>query len=129
MAIQVNVDDGVITIALEENFDYRSRESFQRAFKKKPKKSQYFIDFDKVSFVDSSALGLLLILREYNGCNGSAIHLINTNKETRKMLEMVKFTTLFQLDKPTQQTPNKLDQEKENLKETFQDLFKRRKHL
>lgn len=130
MTIQVTTSDNVRTITLEEgHFDYRCRESFQVAYKNHPKNSEYIIDFKSVRYMDSSALGLLLILRERNGGDGSRIHLINCNSSVKELLKTVKFTNLFDMEKPKLKMPDKLEQEEDALKETFQDLLRRRKRL
>ena len=129
MAIQATFIGNICTIILEEYFDYTCREAFLKIYKDQPKEREYIIDFNTVRYMDSSALGALLILRQQNGGDGSKIHLINYNSDMKNILEEVKFTTLFNMDSQKVKTPDKLEQEEKELEKTFQDLLKRRKHL
>lgn len=129
MAIRVAREDDLITITLEEQFDYTCRESFQKIYKNQPKNRKYLLDFEAVRFIDSSALGFLLILREHNGGDGAQIHLVNCGSVVRELLEAVKCTHLFDMDSQKLKVPDKMEQEEADLAKGFQDLLKRRKRL
>ncbi len=129
MVMQVTMTDTLCTIILEEHFDYSCRELFQTIYQENPKNFEYIIDFDVVRYIDSSALGLLLILREFNGGDGSLIHLIHCNPYVKELFNTVKFSQFFNMEHPKLQQPDKLEEEEVALEKTFLDLLKRRKHL
>ena len=129
MVMRVTRTDTSCTIILDENFDYTCRELFQTIYKENSKKTEYIIDFHSVRLVDSSALGLLLVLREYNGCDGSLIHLIHCNPQVKELFSTVKFSQFFNMESSKFHQPDKLEEEEVELEKTFQDLLKRRKHL
>jgi anti-anti-sigma factor len=54
------------------------------------------IDFDHVDYMDSAALGMLLLLRERFGSR--PIRLVHTRGTVRAVLDVANFGRLFQLD-------------------------------
>ncbi len=57
--------------------------------------SQIIIDMDELEYLDSSALGMLLMLRERAGGASAKIQLINISPAVGKILSTVKFDKLF----------------------------------
>jgi len=61
------------------------------------------LDFSDTTYIDSSALGMLLILREKVNPNHAAekttnIKLVNTNSEIFKILGLANFNMLFDIE-------------------------------
>jgi anti-anti-sigma factor len=55
------------------------------------------MDMTDVSYLDSSALGLLLVFKEMGGQKGKTISIRNPSPQVLKILKIVKFETLFKI--------------------------------
>lgn len=55
------------------------------------------LDFQGVTFLESSALGILLLLREQAEAKGTQMALLNPSAAVRAALEAVQFGKLFEL--------------------------------
>ncbi len=53
------------------------------------------LDFSQTQYIDSSALGMLLMLREELGGDDADIELVNCAQEVRNLLDLAQFGTLF----------------------------------
>ena len=52
----------------------------------------------ETSYLDSSALGMLLLLRDHAGGDNAKIKIINCNSDVRKILSISNFEQLFTID-------------------------------
>ena len=57
--------------------------------------SRVIVDMGRVEYVDSSGLGMLLVLRERCGGDSSDIDIVNANSNVKKILETTNFQRLF----------------------------------
>ena len=67
MQIKVNVNDNVAVISMNGRFDFNSHRDFRSASEQATKAegvSEIEVDMNDVDYLDSSALGMLLLLRE-----------------------------------------------------------------
>ena len=80
-------DGEIVTISITGRFDFGQQAEFRRAYESdaRPGKA-VVIDLGKVDYVDSSALGMMLVLREHMGNDGSKIRIINCRPEIRSIL-------------------------------------------
>ncbi len=60
--------------------------------------SQCELDLSGVSFIDSAALGMLLLLREKAQTCGFSIELFRPQGQVKKMLEISEFGTMFRIE-------------------------------
>lgn len=83
------------TLFIKGRFDIASYEVFNNAYSEFIGRVQQFqIDLSMTSFMDSSALGMLLLLREKAG-ETTDIELINANDDVTKILQIAQFHQLF----------------------------------
>ncbi len=89
-------DGASVTIAISGRFDFGQQADFRRAYETEatPDKT-VVIDLGKVDYVDSSALGMMLVLREHMNNDGSKIRIINCRPEIRSILTISNFEKLF----------------------------------
>lgn len=103
MSIYILTKEDSITISLENDFTFHHHADFRKAYEQNldDKKKVIIIDFAKTNFIDSAALGMLLILREYIEESGKtiAIELINCRKEVFEILAISNFSKLFSIRK------------------------------
>lgn len=69
-------DDGTLTLRVAGRFDFRSRETFLRAYEECEREpSAFVVDLRDTEYVDSSALGMLLLLRDFAASKGASVTL------------------------------------------------------
>lgn len=101
MAISAAVsDDGtVLTIAIKGRFDFSAHQDFRGAYENLDSKpSRYVIDMSETAYLDSSALGMLLLLRDHAGGDKAKIEIKNTSTDVRRILTISNFEQLFNVD-------------------------------
>lgn len=88
-----------ITIAVSGKFDFQLYDEFRGAYVDTPGVGvDYIVDLKGTDYLDSSALGMLLLLREHAGGEGSRIKLANASPEVRKILDVANFGKLFEVN-------------------------------
>ncbi|MBF0135173.1 MAG: STAS domain-containing protein [Magnetococcus sp. DMHC-1] len=96
--ITIEENSGLVTLRLPAEFNYKSHREFRECYAHRSPKQAYVIDFSNVIKFDSSALGMLLLLRSHCGENKANIHLINCNPHVRRVLEVARFNDFFRID-------------------------------
>jgi HptB-dependent secretion and biofilm anti anti-sigma factor len=56
------------------------------------------VDLKDATYLDSSALGMLLLLREHAGGDESDIRVVNSSPDVRKILGISNFDKLFDIN-------------------------------
>ena len=101
MSITANVsDDGnTLTIAIEGRFDASVLDDFRKCYEESESSaaSEYVVDFNDTMYLDSSALGMLLVLRDYAGGDEYDIKIINCSDEIKKIFTISNFSQLFDI--------------------------------
>ena len=95
VASEVSLDGKELTIAIKGRFDFGSHQAFRDAYERFYKVPQtYIVDLKEATYLDSSALGMLLLLRDHAG-NAADVRVINSNPDVRKILAISNFEKLF----------------------------------
>lgn len=100
MSLTIHHDDELdcLTLQLGEHFDFSVHRDFHDAcLGEVPRARSYMIDLASVSSMDSSALGMLLLLREHAGGDRAEIRIINVDSALRGTLRVAGFDKLFKL--------------------------------
>jgi anti-anti-sigma factor len=88
-----------VTIAIEGRFDFAQHKAFRDVYQDiDPKAMTFIIDLFDSSYLDSSALGMLLLLREYAGSEKAQVRIIGAGEDVRRVLKIANFEKLFILD-------------------------------
>ncbi|MBX9962066.1 MAG: STAS domain-containing protein [Burkholderiales bacterium] len=98
MQAQVQQQNGKSVIRLEGRFDFNAHRTFREAYEPAlglPDISEFEIDFGKVEYLDSSALGMLLMLKEKAQVSGKTVALVNCRGTAKQVLEIANFGKLF----------------------------------
>lgn len=101
MTITSNLSDdsNELTIKVTGRFDFSSLQLFRSAYEKiLPPPRAYVIDLKDSDYLDSSALGMLLALRDHAGGDDAKIRIINSNGDVRKILVITKLDELFMVE-------------------------------
>jgi anti-anti-sigma factor len=90
-------DKTEVTIHVAGRFDFSSHREFMAAYKEFPKgEKKYVVDLENTEYMDSSAMGMLLQLREYSK-NGVGVSLANPNEGVSEILRIANFDKLFRI--------------------------------
>jgi anti-anti-sigma factor len=98
MLIKEIIKDAKATLMLEGRFDFNSHRDFRIAYDNLLNNSairDIEINFEKVDYLDSSALGMLLLLREKVEASGRKIALSGLRGTVKQVLEIANFQRLF----------------------------------
>jgi anti-anti-sigma factor len=97
--IQISEEGKVLTISISGRFDITIYKDFSDAYKNKlDSVSKWIIDMNNTEYVDSSALGMLLMLRERAGGENADINIVNTSPGVKKIFETANFNKLFSIE-------------------------------
>jgi HptB-dependent secretion and biofilm anti anti-sigma factor len=85
-----------VIIAVTGSFDFELYDQFRAAYANTAGNGvAYVIDLSETEYLDSSALGMLLLLREHAGGKASNIEIRGASGEIRKLLDVANFSRLF----------------------------------
>lgn len=101
MLINQKIDGAAARLNLEGRFDFHSHRDFRTAYEaplSKPEIKEIVIDFGHVDYLDSSALGMLLLLREKAEAGGKKVRLANISGAVKQVLEIANFGKLFTIE-------------------------------
>lgn len=91
-------DGNKLTITIKGRFDFGKHQEFRQAYERQhPRPDQVIVDLEHATYLDSSALGMLLLLRDYVGGNRAAVRVVNTCSDVRKILAISNFDKLFDI--------------------------------
>jgi len=96
--VSENSSDGeVVTVSVAGRFDYRIYDSFKASFNEIDKdRTTVNVDLSKTEYMDSTALGMLLMLREHVG-RAVQICLVKPPPEVMHVLAIANFDKLFSI--------------------------------
>lgn len=101
MALETKLDEAskTLTISLSGRFDFGVHQEFRKATEQAEKGvSTIIVEMAQVDYLDSSALGMLLVLRDKVGENKEAVRIRNAKPDVKKILEIANFHMLFTLE-------------------------------
>ncbi len=100
MDTNVSVNDTRAVIRLEGRFDFNAHREFREAVEKAMQPDgvkEIQVDLSKVAYLDSSALGMLLMLRDKAQGKSRSVHLTNCKGSVKQVLEIANFGKLFSI--------------------------------
>ena len=96
---EVSADGSKLTIAIKGRFDFAKHQEFRDAYEElSPAPACVVVDLKEATYLDSSALGMLLLLREHSGGDDSDIRVVNSSPDVRKILGISNFDKLFDIN-------------------------------
>ena len=93
---EVSPDGRKLTISVKGRFDFAKHQEFRQSYEDK-KLSAVVVDLKDATYLDSSALGMLLLLRDHAGGDDSDVRVVNSNTDVRKILAISNFDKLFDI--------------------------------
>ncbi|WP_283789834.1 STAS domain-containing protein [Bermanella sp. WJH001] len=99
MPVNASIKGDELTVTVEGRFDFSAHQEFRDAYEDAGAGvSKYVIDMSKASYLDSSALGMLLLLRDHAGGESSNVRITRCNADVKKILTISNFEQLFTID-------------------------------
>jgi anti-anti-sigma factor len=93
-----SVEGDKVTIAVAGKFDFQLYDEFRASYADTAGDGvEYVVDLAETEYLDSSALGMLLLLREHAGGETSSIEIKQATAEVRKILDVANFGKLFKI--------------------------------
>ncbi|MCF6324494.1 MAG: STAS domain-containing protein [Gammaproteobacteria bacterium] len=100
LTTQLSNDGSLLTISINGRFDFNLYKDFRDAYESCLNKGniKFIINLSQTEYMDSSALGMLLVLKERTGSGSSAIVLKHCNKEIKNILSISNFDKIFTIE-------------------------------
>lgn len=98
MGVQAEIDSSgkELTIKVDGRFDFSAHQEFRDAYESiSTDVNNYVVDLSSTSYLDSSALGMLLLLRDHAGGDNANIKITKCNDDVKKILTISNFEQLF----------------------------------
>lgn len=98
MDTNVSTIDSRAVIKLEGRFDFNAHREFREAVEKAMQPDgikDIHVDLGNVAYLDSSALGMLLMLRDKAHAKSRTVTLANCRGSVKQVLEIANFGKLF----------------------------------
>jgi anti-anti-sigma factor len=101
VATNLNTETHTLEISISGRFDFSIHQNFRKITQQiNTSVKMIVIDLSDTDYMDSSALGMLLVLRDKVNENKEAIVIKNVKEDVRKILQIANFDKLFTLDPP-----------------------------
>jgi len=98
LTVHHDSENDSLTLQLGERFDFSVHRDFHDAcLGAEARARSYIVDLSDVTSMDSSALGMLLLLREHAGAERAEIRIVNAGTELRRTFKVAGFDKLFVL--------------------------------
>ncbi|HEB99902.1 MAG TPA: anti-sigma factor antagonist [Thiotrichales bacterium] len=90
-------DGKEVVIDVSGRFDFSLQKEFRDAYRDYDGGLSYRVDLSNAEYMDSSALGMLLLLRKHAGDVSQRVRLTGANGTVKKILEVANFDKMFAL--------------------------------
>ncbi len=96
----ISNDGKIMHLSVTGRFDYKITKEFRDTYKKAAmqKGVTYYINLNDTSYIDSSALGILLLLREGAKYNGGRVIIEQPGEQVNNVLKIANFEKLFTIN-------------------------------
>lgn len=99
IATNPSIDGKTLTIKISDRFDFTVHSALRAAYAaQQPRFQTYVLDLRETTYMDSSALGMLLQLKEHAGGAKSAVHIKNARPAIKEILAVANFQQLMTID-------------------------------
>ena len=100
MSISMSVadDNKTATMKISGKFDFSLHNDFRKSYKDVSiNAGEYAVDLSGTEYLDSSALGMLLLLKEHADSQSSTVRLLGFSDEIYEILTIASFDKIFTL--------------------------------
>ncbi|HET8933995.1 MAG TPA: STAS domain-containing protein [Polyangiales bacterium] len=93
----VKQSDQCTIIKINGRFDFSCHSAFREAYSGSTPGTEFIVDMAEASYMDSAALGMLLLLREHTQQQGGKVTITNCRGQTYDVLQIANFHRLFKI--------------------------------
>ncbi len=98
MAITAQASNATLTLNISGSFDFKAQQEFRNAYKNVDGEiKSYIVNLSATEYLDSSALGMMLMLREHAGGDSADIEIRGSNDEVGRILKIARFDKMFRI--------------------------------
>ena len=100
MALTRSLDDGekTLTLTVSENFLFSMYREFRDAYEHYKRPGGHIrVNLAGASYMDSSALGMLMLLRDHAQAHDQDVVIVSPPQSVRRVLEIASFDKLFRI--------------------------------
>ncbi len=90
-----STEDNEVVIQISDKFEFSSQKQFREAYQSYDSGCRFIVDMGNVDYMDSSALGMLLMLRDHAGGNRDNLVLRAVSPTLQKVLSIANFERMF----------------------------------
>ncbi|MBV1915329.1 MAG: STAS domain-containing protein [Pseudomonadales bacterium] len=90
-------DGKELVIDIDGRFDFSVHQQFRDAYEYEKGVERFCLDMKKTTYLDSAALGMLLLIRDFGGGEKAMIRIINCNEDVKNILTVSSFDQLFSI--------------------------------
>lgn len=87
-----------VVIDIKGRFDFSMQKDFRDAYRDYGKEKKYIVNLGHTEYMDSSALGMLLLLRKHAGDSSANVVLSGASDSVKKILDIANFGKLFVIE-------------------------------
>ena len=87
-----------MTIRVVGRFDFHVNDAFRRAYEPHAPGTTFVVDLHGTEYLDSSALGMLVLLRRHAGGDAADVRIANASPGIRRILQIAKFEKLYRIE-------------------------------
>ncbi len=101
MAVNVNFskENKQMSIMINDRFDFALHQQFRDSYKKCFEQNlNYILDLSSTSYMDSSALGMILLLKDHVDLHQSKLVIRKPNETVNKILKIAQFHRLMTIE-------------------------------
>lgn len=100
-SVSYAINDGIAVFTLRGRFDFSQYSTFkdeQVRVLEKPEVKQIVIDCGGLDYLDSAALGILLVLNDRAKERGQSVSIRNAHGVVREILDVAHFDRMFEIE-------------------------------
>lgn len=96
VSTQISEDNKELIISVDDRFDFSLHQQFRDAYSHTTNKDMnYILDLSKTNYMDSSALGMILLLKDHAEMYSSQLIISQPSDTVYKILEIAQFHRLM----------------------------------
>lgn len=96
---EVSADNQRVVISIDNRFDFSLHQKFRDAYAELELSSaDYVLDLSKTSYMDSSALGMILLLKDHAEKHSGKVVISKPTPSVYKILEIAQFHRLMTIE-------------------------------
>lgn len=91
-------DGNDLKISVGGKFDFSLHNDFRKSYKDEKVSGEFQVDLGDTEYLDSSALGMLLLLNEYAASISSSVKIVNAGESIKEIFLIASFDKLFNIE-------------------------------